>query len=469
MIGQQRTRIHKELAVHGITFCGATTALTTAGRSIKKYRSQMGQPVAYSEHDFINLPVADIDAHAREAKKVYDLYQRYSSAMAQLQLEAISKQEFCALGDNQGTQTERAEDAAKKWPEYTENMKHLGQPVKAAREFLALSADERANLYQVSRGTSRSTWQFLRRNYSASDGWATYRDSLNALGLPLRYSEYEFINLTASEIDKLATHAKQSKEAYSKLKTLCDLAVKPFSYSAGDIYGTDDVSQWSKEYDNRQKEWASRILYADSCKRVGASPNWGVFESKTVQEQFEAAATADAIAKNVTEYRALCEKLERTPDVGFLNESVASQQQMVTQLSDELWSQRKQVIKEVGIEVGVVIAAILVKKAIDDWNGPASNAADTAGHSSRIDRDAFARQRHQYWKNEAQSNLGKYSPENVERMSQGEPPIGDDGFPMELHHPGGDPNAAPIPMTRTDHRLGDNFSKNHPWLFEKKE
>jgi hypothetical protein len=53
-------------------------------------------------------------------------------------------------------------------------------------------------------------------------------------------------------------------------------------------------------------------------------------------------------------------------------------------------------------------------------------------------------------------------------MMAGKPPIGSDGFPMELHHEtplskGGSNDASNLtPMTRTDHRLGDNYKLNHP-------
>jgi hypothetical protein len=49
-------------------------------------------------------------------------------------------------------------------------------------------------------------------------------------------------------------------------------------------------------------------------------------------------------------------------------------------------------------------------------------------------------------------------------MKSGQPPIGDDGYPMELHHPNGSSSEPPLPMTRTDHRLGENYLLNHPWL-----
>jgi A nuclease of the HNH/ENDO VII superfamily with conserved LHH len=45
---------------------------------------------------------------------------------------------------------------------------------------------------------------------------------------------------------------------------------------------------------------------------------------------------------------------------------------------------------------------------------------------------------------------------------RGSPPIGDDGYPVERHHHGQVQDDLVIEMTRTDHRLGDNYRINHP-------
>ena len=69
---------------------------------------------------------------------------------------------------------------------------------------------------------------------------------------------------------------------------------------------------------------------------------------------------------------------------------------------------------------------------------------------------------------QAESSAGNFSPQNLGRMRLGLAPIGIDGFPMELHHlqplswGGTNDLSNLVPMTRTDHRLGDNFSINHP-------
>ena len=83
---------------------------------------------------------------------------------------------------------------------------------------------------------------------------------------------------------------------------------------------------------------------------------------------------------------------------------------------------------------------------------------------SRIDRSAFRTTREDFWRQEAKSNPSKYTVDDLDRMRQGKSPMGSDGFPMELHHEGGNPGATPEPMTRTDHRLGENYLKNHPYL-----
>ena len=53
------------------------------------------------------------------------------------------------------------------------------------------------------------------------------------------------------------------------------------------------------------------------------------------------------------------------------------------------------------------------------------------------------------------------TPENQDRMQEGKAPVGNDGHPVELHHDGQTTNSPTKEMTRTDHRLGDNFKKNH--------
>lgn len=83
---------------------------------------------------------------------------------------------------------------------------------------------------------------------------------------------------------------------------------------------------------------------------------------------------------------------------------------------------------------------------------------------SKIDRAAFAKERKAYWKNEANNNADKYTPADIAKMTRGRAPTGSDGHPMELHHSNGTPEGGVKPITRTEHRLGDNYKRNHPHL-----
>lgn len=440
-------------------------------------RQKMRQSVDYTEHKFTHLTIQEIDALARAAKATYDYNQRYGVAMAQLELEAISKEDFCLLKGQRGL-AEEAEDAASLWPEYSANLKRLGEPFSTRREFFALSSEERAKAYQLSRGSSRSGVQFISGTYSAAEGWKVYKDALKVIGIPLKYNEYEFINLDIKSIDNVTRHAVKSRSVYGKLSELCQLAGKPCPYNAIEIYKSNDLSKWDQELLARQTEWAGRVVYANSCKQVGAIPNWTVFESKTPSEQIEVAALAKTLANNFVQYAALCGKLNFSQDPEFLNLSVANQRVAISGMGDKLWEQRKETIANVATDVAtaavVIVAAIIVAKVLEDNHvaaaGRTPGLALPSQKGSQIDRDAFARQRTEFWKSEAQKSPAKYkdNPDNLDRMKAGKAPIGNDGFSMELHHKGGTPNSTLIPLTRTEHRLGDNYSRNHPWLFEKK-
>jgi hypothetical protein len=47
-------------------------------------------------------------------------------------------------------------------------------------------------------------------------------------------------------------------------------------------------------------------------------------------------------------------------------------------------------------------------------------------------------------------------------MKKGRAPTGPDGHPMELHHTDQTPEGGLEAKSRTDHRLGENYKKNHP-------
>jgi RHS repeat-associated protein len=92
-----------------------------------------------------------------------------------------------------------------------------------------------------------------------------------------------------------------------------------------------------------------------------------------------------------------------------------------------------------------------------------ANAAKLA-RQSKINRTLADSERRAIWKKEAQENASRYKPSDVERMKQGKPPIGPDGHPVELHHNDGTHEGGVTQMNRTEHRLGDNYQKNHPWV-----
>jgi RHS repeat-associated protein len=81
---------------------------------------------------------------------------------------------------------------------------------------------------------------------------------------------------------------------------------------------------------------------------------------------------------------------------------------------------------------------------------------------SKIDRAVFKKEREAFWKTEAKTNPGKYGSENLAKMKKGRSPTGSDGHPTELHHVDRTPDGGLETMTRTDHRLGENYKKNHP-------
>ena len=104
----------------------------------------------------------------------------------------------------------------------------------------------------------------------------------------------------------------------------------------------------------------------------------------------------------------------------------------------------------------VVVEAKAADKAVD-----AAKVASEGRATSKIDRAAFRSEREAYWKAEAQNNASKYGAEDLARMEKGRAPKGQDGHPMELHHKDKTPEGGLEPMSRTDHRLGENFKRNH--------
>ena len=74
----------------------------------------------------------------------------------------------------------------------------------------------------------------------------------------------------------------------------------------------------------------------------------------------------------------------------------------------------------------------------------------------------------EYWKNELATNPDGWSTANKSLIANGRAPYGIDGNSMEVHHiwplyMGGDNSFENlVHLTRTDHRIGENFKNNHP-------
>jgi hypothetical protein len=85
-------------------------------------------------------------------------------------------------------------------------------------------------------------------------------------------------------------------------------------------------------------------------------------------------------------------------------------------------------------------------------------------------RKEFERMKPELWKQEAEKNPDKYTPEQLDSIRQGKTPKDSDGKPLEIHHKkplseGGTNTYDNFQFgTREDHRIGTNFKKNHPNL-----
>jgi hypothetical protein len=101
-------------------------------------------------------------------------------------------------------------------------------------------------------------------------------------------------------------------------------------------------------------------------------------------------------------------------------------------------------------------AIIASGKYLLENGGKSAAKQDADDQSGRTVQEVMAK------KAAEQSAPYENTPENQERMKQGKAPVGKDGHPVELHHDGQKPDSPLDEKTRTDHRGGDNFKKNHP-------
>lgn len=102
--------------------------------------------------------------------------------------------------------------------------------------------------------------------------------------------------------------------------------------------------------------------------------------------------------------------------------------------------------------------------------GGGGRGARVGGDALKAARAEFSKVKPQFWKHQAARNPGAWAAGDLARMKRGKAAIGADGHPMELHHriplaQGGTNNFDNLaPLTRTEHRLGPNYKRNHPNL-----
>jgi hypothetical protein len=87
-------------------------------------------------------------------------------------------------------------------------------------------------------------------------------------------------------------------------------------------------------------------------------------------------------------------------------------------------------------------------------SGPQGKSPDAKGSS-------WSKRRSDYWKDRAKNAAeDEFSPENLERMRRGKPPLDDEtGVPMELHHK--------VPRREGGGHTPDNLQEVWPWQHEK--
>jgi RHS repeat-associated protein len=108
-----------------------------------------------------------------------------------------------------------------------------------------------------------------------------------------------------------------------------------------------------------------------------------------------------------------------------------------------------------GARVAVGAAAELAEGAVEARRATrvaahADDAADAVRTGEKIGGDA------------AQTGRRIPNSELTPPTERGRAPIGNDGQPVELHHPGQQHGAPLDEMTQTEHRRGGNFKRNHP-------
>ena len=148
----------------------------------------------------------------------------------------------------------------------------------------------------------------------------------------------------------------------------------------------------------------------------------------------------------------------------------------LAKLVDEGFAEGQAMVKASRTLVVASVARISIGATVIVGLYAASPFVQTVGQSDAAERAAIAEQdKEQADKQEAEPQAdasgagarkggGPFEPtkNNINRMENGRAPIGTDGHSVELHHDGQKANSPLKEMTRTDHRGGANYKKNHP-------
>lgn len=199
-------------------------------------------------------------------------------------------------------------------------------------------------------------------------------------------------------------------------------------------------AQWKDVYENGGTSWPKDIVILDPWKAEFGDALRGILGGL---------ADSLAMAREIADFAIEC------------HDGLGAMFDLVT-------GRVERGLKRGGREAVYFVAGVGLGAGLWVARGMCMAGTKVTGEALKKLRLQFIKARADYWKREAAENAGKYGADDIARMQQGNPPIGPDGYPMELHHKQllseGGTNAFDnlVPMTRTEHRLGDNFRLNHP-------
>ena len=172
------------------------------------------------------------------------------------------------------------------------------------------------------------------------------------------------------------------------------------------------------------------------------------------------------------EKRVRAGKLSRDDAIGIFNTAVlGAEAQGFKPTGDRMSLVHKSAVDFLGQAEAVYFARKKAKAAEDvDSKSAEAKPERVTGEALAKARSEFEGMKRQLWKQEAERNPHKYTPEQLDKMRRGDAPTGSDGRPMEIHH------KHPLSegglntwdnfefLTHTDHRRKPNFKPNHPNL-----